>query len=152
MKNILCQYLWNRDFDSSRDRWISYRATFAYLHRTCYFLLGHGQSTSNEVPTLWYKWTGESLIVIEQPIPHQIRAELKRRPFYQLEPRHVTKTGASLDAASKRQIIRTRLRSNMKTPKGEIEFLKTPDQAKLLKEEVDPMFWKQIDDLLADKT
>ncbi|OTA99894.1 hypothetical protein M426DRAFT_27115 [Hypoxylon sp. CI-4A] len=119
LKNLLCRHLWRRDFDGCQDRWSSYRATFAYPYRTYYFLLDHA---------------------VEQPIPHPILAELKRRPFYQLQPRNVARTGVSLYAASKRQIIRTRLRSNMKIPKGEIEFLRTPDQAQLLKEEVDPMF------------
>ncbi|KAI0902698.1 hypothetical protein F4823DRAFT_428818 [Ustulina deusta] len=47
MKNLLCQHLWNRDF--------------AYEGRRCYFLLDHGQPSSNDVPVLWYKWTGTSL-------------------------------------------------------------------------------------------
>ncbi|KAI0434207.1 hypothetical protein F5Y09DRAFT_296895 [Xylaria sp. FL1042] len=51
------------------------------------------------------------------------------------------------DAATRRQMIRSRLRSNMKIAPVEFELLRNPDQVALLKAEVDPKFWDQIDHL-----
>ncbi|KAI8944096.1 hypothetical protein F4801DRAFT_260734 [Xylaria longipes] len=149
MKNLLCQHLWNRDFDYNYDRWQDYGAAFAYEGRTCYFLLDHGQSTSNNVPVLWYKWTGKSFIFIEAPLPNEMRAKLKSYPF--IRPKREPLQGSAsppIDAATRRQMIRFKLRSNMKIAPIELELLRNPDQVALLKADVDPKFWDQIDDLV----
>ncbi|KAI0867216.1 hypothetical protein GGS24DRAFT_378016 [Hypoxylon argillaceum] len=148
MKNLLCQHLWNRDFDYNHDRWQAYGAAFAYEGRRCYFLLDHGQSTSNNVPVFWYKWTGNSFQLIEDPLPAQMRAKLKSYPFIRpkQEPLQVRESPPP-DAATRRQMIRSRLRYNMKIAPMELELLKNPDQVALLKAEVDPKFWDQIDHL-----
>ncbi|KAH8165911.1 hypothetical protein CIB48_g2326 [Xylaria polymorpha] len=51
------------------------------------------------------------------------------------------------DAVTRRQMIRSRLRSNMKIAPMELELLGNPDQVALLKAKVDPKFWDQIDHL-----
>ncbi|KAI1434158.1 hypothetical protein GGR50DRAFT_695438 [Xylaria sp. CBS 124048] len=144
MKNLLCQHLWNRNFDSSQDRWDVYRATFAYPNRRCYFLLDHGQSADANVPVFWYKWTGKSFVRREGPMPHLMRVELKKRPFMP-EKRELKRVRP--DAAMRRQMIRTRLRCGIKLPRFELEFLKDPEQVASLKEIIEPMFWDQIDEL-----
>ncbi|KAI3321349.1 hypothetical protein HD806DRAFT_503798 [Xylariaceae sp. AK1471] len=149
MQNLLCQHLWNRDFDYNHDRWQEYGAAFAYEGRRCYFLLDHGQSTGNDVPVLWYKWTGKLFQFIDNPLPNQIRAKLKHYPF--IRPKREPFQGEALsspDAATRRQMIRYRLRSNMKIAPVELELLGNPDQVALLKAEVDPKFWDQIDNLV----
>ncbi|KAI5859767.1 hypothetical protein GGS23DRAFT_259632 [Durotheca rogersii] len=152
MKNLICRHLWDRDFDHRRDRWSSHLANFGYDNRTCYFLLDHGQCTGGEaaVPVLWFKWTGTSFVAVQKPLPHRFRLELERRPFYQArQPPPATKRSREpLDAATRRQIIRSRLRSNMRIPETDVEFLRNPEQARLLKEEIDPRFWERVDALL----
>ena len=61
MKNLICQYHWNRDFNPAHDRWYISGATFGYPNRRCYFLVDYGQST-DDVPVLWYRWNGEVLL------------------------------------------------------------------------------------------
>ncbi|KAF2971476.1 hypothetical protein GQX73_g2057 [Xylaria multiplex] len=146
MKNLLCQHLWNRDFDYTHDRWQEYGAAFAYEGRRCYFLLDHGQSTTNDVPVLWYKWTGTSFQLIESPLPAQILGKLKGYPFIPPK-RERSEAQPPPDAATRRQMIRFKLRSKMKIAPVELELLKNPDQVALLKAEVDPRFWDQIDHL-----
>ncbi|KAI1363993.1 hypothetical protein F5Y08DRAFT_308024 [Xylaria arbuscula] len=148
MKNLVCQHLWNRDFDYEHDRWQEYGAAFAYEGRRCYFLLDHGQSSSNDVPVLWYKWTGTSFELIESPLPPQMRAKLKAYPFIRSKRElSQVKEPTPPDAATRRQMIRYKLRSSMKIAPVELELLGNPDQVALLKAEVDPRFWDQIDRL-----
>jgi hypothetical protein len=62
MLDFICQHHWNRDYDPDQDRWSVYGAQFGYDNRRCYFLVDHGQSaTDDDVPVLWYQWTGESV-------------------------------------------------------------------------------------------
>lgn len=62
LKNAICQAVWQRDFDSTQDRWHSHGAYFGYHNRRCFFLLDHGVSDKvEEVPVLWYRWTGDRL-------------------------------------------------------------------------------------------
>jgi hypothetical protein len=61
--DLVCQHHWNRNFVFGEDRWNSYGTEFGYDNRTCYFLVDHGQSaTDDDVPVIWYQWTGESLL------------------------------------------------------------------------------------------
>lgn len=59
--DLVCQHHWNRKFVFGEDRWNSYGAQLGYYNRTCYFLVDHGESATDDVPVLWYRWTGESL-------------------------------------------------------------------------------------------
>ncbi|KAI1405167.1 hypothetical protein F4819DRAFT_445073 [Hypoxylon fuscum] len=148
MKNLICQHYWDRDFDYNRDRFYAYRADFAYEGRRCYFLLDHGHSDTDDVPLLWYKWTGNTFIAIEHPLPIQLRAKLKHYPFIKPQTQHRPEKSSAVDDATRRQMIRSRLRSNMPIPKVEVELLKNPEQVRLLKDSVDPRFWQKIDALL----
>ncbi|KAK5636087.1 hypothetical protein RRF57_011799 [Xylaria bambusicola] len=77
-----------------------------------------------------------------------MRAKLKRYPFIRpkQEPSQV-KESSPPDAATKRQMIRYKLCSNIKIAPVELELLGNPDQVALLKAEVDPKFWGQVDHL-----
>jgi hypothetical protein len=62
MLDLICQHHWKRDFHPGQDRWSVYGARFGYDKRRCYFLVDHGQSTTDDdIMLLWYQWTGESL-------------------------------------------------------------------------------------------
>ena len=62
MRNLICQHHWKRDFDKHQDRWNVYGHEFSYERRTCYFLVDYGDlEPPGELPTLWYKWIGDSL-------------------------------------------------------------------------------------------
>ncbi|KAI1823276.1 hypothetical protein F4861DRAFT_540146 [Xylaria intraflava] len=151
MKNLLSQHLWNQDFDHRHDRWQVYRAMFGYPGRTCYFLLDHGcdSATSNDVPVLWYKWTGKSFKLIESPLPHAMRAKLKEYPFIP-SPCQLPLYRGPVDAAMRRQMIRTRLLCDMKLSRPERELLEDPEQVAALKSDIDPRFWPKIDALAGD--
>ena len=61
-RNLICQHHWKRDFDKHQDRWNVYGHEFSYERRTCYFLVDYGDlEPPGELPTLWYKWIGDSL-------------------------------------------------------------------------------------------
>lgn len=68
MRNTVCQHVLNRDFDRAQERWFPYRDHFGLHDCECFFLIdhhGYDHTTTGaeeeEVPVLWYKWTGESL-------------------------------------------------------------------------------------------
>ncbi len=77
-----------------------------------------------------------------------MRAKLEGYPF--IRPKREPLQGEASpppDAATRRQMIRYKLRSNMKIAPIELELLGNPNQVALLKAEVDPKFWDQIDHL-----
>lgn len=65
MRNIICQHHWNRDYDFRQERCQVRHGDFGFDNRICYFLLDSGINLSSleDVPILWYRWTGESLLV-----------------------------------------------------------------------------------------
>jgi hypothetical protein len=40
-KNIICQRLWNRDFDPLQERWYPFNPLFGLRGRKCFFLIDH---------------------------------------------------------------------------------------------------------------
>lgn len=77
-----------------------------------------------------------------------MRAKLKRYPFSRSKRKPPqAKQSSPPDVATRRQMIRYKLRSNMKIAPVELELLGNPDQVALLKAEIDPKFWDQIDHL-----
>lgn len=76
-----------------------------------------------------------------------MRAKLQHYPFIRPKQPSQAKELSPPDATTRRQMIRYKLRSNMKIAPVELELLGNPDQVALLKAEVDPKFWDQIDHL-----
>ncbi|KAI1486683.1 hypothetical protein F5X96DRAFT_673410 [Biscogniauxia mediterranea] len=149
MRNLICQHVWGRNYDYDQDRWNTYGTDFAYEGKTCFFLVDHGNSPSEDVPIFWYIWTGESLVEVDQPLPERVQARLKTDyPFLRPRMQGLRKM-TRIDDDTRRQIIRSRLLSKMKIPKPEVDFLlNNPDQVELLKADIDSRLWETIDSLL----
>ncbi|RMJ15869.1 hypothetical protein CDV36_004475 [Fusarium kuroshium] len=120
VQNTVCQHHWQRDFDRSQERWYSRGDYFGLKNRKCYFIIDHhGQDHTieeEEVPVLWYKWTGESLIRVNEELPSKMLKELKKWPFT-WEGRKFHKAPKGPDGKYEplvhRQIIRSYLRQGM---------------------------------------
>jgi len=151
MRNLICQHHWNRDFDWDQDRWNVYGHYFGCENRNCYFLIDHGHSESPEdPPVLWYKWTGKFLIAMQQTLPAKIQSKLREYPFSRRPIQRLRSgTPARLDAATHRQIIRSKLRCDMTIIDGDVQFLAThPEDARWLKNNIEPRLWLKIQSLL----
>ncbi|KAL7915846.1 hypothetical protein GGI35DRAFT_473172 [Trichoderma velutinum] len=151
IRNIICQHHWNRDFDWNTDRWNSYGDDFGYENRKCAFCIDHGESTEDP-PILWYKWTGESLIAIQQTLPEEIQSRLEKYPFTRPPNQHSRKRKpipGRYDAKTFRQIIRSNLRRDAIITDDSIQFLAThPEDSRWLKDNIEARFWLKIQSLL----
>ncbi|KAK4081614.1 uncharacterized protein Triagg1_2355 [Trichoderma aggressivum f. europaeum] len=152
IRNIICQYHWNRDFDASKDRWNSYGDNFGYENRNCYFLIDHGESTEDP-PILWYKWTGKSLIAVQQTLPEEIQSMLEKYPFTRPPVQRSRKpTPGRYDAKTYRQIIRSNLRRDAIITDDCIQFLAThPEDATWLKDNIEARFWSKVQPVLESR-
>ncbi|KAM6482526.1 hypothetical protein HDV62DRAFT_45828 [Trichoderma sp. SZMC 28011] len=155
IRNIICQYHWNRDFDWDKDRWNSYGDDFGYDNRNCYFLIDHGES-AEDPPILRYKWTGKTLIAIQEPLPEEIQSKLKKYPFTR-QPRQPNRrsgnpTPGRYDPKTYRQIIRANLRRDAILTDDCIYFLAThPDDAAWLKDNIEARFWSKVQSALESR-
>jgi hypothetical protein len=62
MLHRICQFQWNCKYTAGVHRWYTYGDEFGYNNRLCFFLIDYGTtSNDDDVPTLCYEWTGESL-------------------------------------------------------------------------------------------
>lgn len=90
MQNLICQHIWGRDFDSTRERVWS-KGEFDLDDHDCWFLVEHygaDRDTAedrdlpdSDPPMLWYNWTGTELSVFSPPInqsPPLFRKEKKK--------------------------------------------------------------------------
>ncbi|ROT43181.1 hypothetical protein SODALDRAFT_319694 [Sodiomyces alkalinus F11] len=150
LKNGICRAVWQRDFDSTQDRWHSHGAYFGYHNRRCFFLLDHGVSNKVEqVPVLWYRWTGDQFEKIPSSLPAAIRTELDKYPFTEQpsSPRRAKIVLSECTNEYRLELIAARLRHLLKPTRGDIEFLsQNPDLIDQLREAA-PHFQAQIDEL-----
>ncbi|KAF4973625.1 hypothetical protein FZEAL_9269, partial [Fusarium zealandicum] len=147
MRNLICQHHWNRDFDWDQDRWNIHGNDFAIPNRNCYFLIDHGHSEpSEDPPVLWYKWMGESLIAMQQALPRKVQRKLRDYPFSRRPIQRVrSEPSGRFDAATHRQIIRTKLRCDMIIIEDDLRFLRAhPEDASWLKNHIEPQLWMKI--------
>ncbi|PNY27018.1 Uncharacterized protein TCAP_03056 [Tolypocladium capitatum] len=146
MLDVICQHVWNRNFDSRQDRWTQDGALFAYDHRRCYFLVDNGESPADsDVPVLWYDWTGETLRAMPQVLPPKIQTRLKEYPFNKKDnpPRPPP------DANIRRRSIRWKLRSEMELNDGDVGFLREdPEEVRRLEERIEARFWPKFEALV----
>lgn len=67
MRDRICQHFWHRDFIWGQDNMYCLGVEFGYDNRTCFFLLDtgmtaeHGQTSTDDPPIFWLRWTGDSL-------------------------------------------------------------------------------------------
>lgn len=59
MANRCCRKLWDRDFDSSRDR-LYHEGNYTAAHQRGYLLIDVG-SVEGAYNILWYRWENETL-------------------------------------------------------------------------------------------
>jgi hypothetical protein len=81
MRNLICQHVWNRDYDGSRERARHRGCEFAYDNRDCWFLVDYpftSAEPATQPPVLWYKWTSTSLLVVRVPTPIQALCSFHR--------------------------------------------------------------------------
>ncbi|KAL6805172.1 hypothetical protein J3E68DRAFT_421460 [Trichoderma sp. SZMC 28012] len=155
MKNIVCQLHWKRDFDCSQERMYPCGDDFDLKNRKCFFLIdhhGHDHTVQEEkVPVIWYKWTGESLVHMNENLPLRIQEELKKWPFT-WEARKFFRPfrgpDGEIDPEVQRDIIRCFLRRRIPLVGWHIKFLKEqPEHALWLKSHLDRELWVQIEPL-----
>ncbi|KAK1765077.1 hypothetical protein QBC33DRAFT_180896 [Phialemonium atrogriseum] len=126
MRNIICQHTWNRDFDFSQDRWNS--------------------PPTDDPPFLWYRWTGKSLVAIQHALPAELQARLRAFPFTRQPTRRPPgRAPVQFDPVRRREIIRTKLRSNMRIINDDLKFLREhPEHAKCLRDSIEPRLWSKV--------
>ncbi|KEY71903.1 hypothetical protein S7711_11474 [Stachybotrys chartarum IBT 7711] len=85
IENLIAQHHWKRDFDRDQERLFLYHDDFGLDNIRCYFLIdhhGYDHTVEEEiVPVLWYKWTGQSLIRINEELPSKVQRKLRKWPF-----------------------------------------------------------------------
>ncbi|KAL6895093.1 hypothetical protein GGI43DRAFT_429201 [Trichoderma evansii] len=117
---------------------------FGLKNRNCFFLIdhhGHDRTVQEEkVSVIWYKWTGESLVHINDTFPLWIQEEkfyrLPKGPDGKYEPK------------VQREIIRSWLNLGIPISAERIEFLReNPEHALWLKAHLHRELWAQIEPL-----
>jgi hypothetical protein len=66
MENLICQHVWQRNFDDYRERGWDYNCEFAWDSVECWFLVDHhgpDETLPPDPPVVWYRWTGRKLLV-----------------------------------------------------------------------------------------
>ncbi|RSM19530.1 hypothetical protein CDV31_001690 [Fusarium ambrosium] len=153
VRNIVCQHHWQRDFDRDQERWYAHGDNFGLKNRKCYFLIdhhGHDHTVEEEeVPVLWYKWTGESLVRVNEELPHKILKELKKWPFT-WAGRKFYKAPKGPDGKYEPKIYREIIKSQLRIGNGllneGIKFLREyPEHARWLKGHLEPELWVQVE-------
>ncbi|EHK26893.1 uncharacterized protein TRIVIDRAFT_62694 [Trichoderma virens Gv29-8] len=153
VKNIVCQRHWKRDFDRSQERMYPYGDFFGLKNRNCFFLIdhhGHDHTVQEEeVPVIWYKWTGESLIHMNDTLPLWIQEELKKWPFtWEGRTVHRLPRGpdGNFEPKVQREVIKSKLNLGIPMFARDIEFLREhPEHALWLKARLDRELWAQIE-------
>ncbi|KAK2589910.1 hypothetical protein QQS21_012412 [Conoideocrella luteorostrata] len=145
IRNVISQQHWNRASDFRRDRFTSYNAQFGFDNRTCYFLVDHGENpggNDDDIPVLWYRWTGDSLVSLSEALPSKIRKRLKKIPFtlkdwLETVPREVSD-------AEYRRAIRSDLYACVRLSDDAFRFLETFEHASWLEKNVEERFWSDF--------
>ncbi|KAL7919999.1 hypothetical protein ACQKWADRAFT_299862 [Trichoderma austrokoningii] len=150
IRNIICQHFWNKDYDKDVHRFHSYNAEFGYPNKRCYFLMDYGHSDIDP-PILWYEWTGESLIPINQVLPSRIKSILKTYSFERVYgPRNKPKP---LDNIAHREMIRWALACEVEIREEDKDFLRDhPEDVRWLKNKLEPRFWIKIEHYCKGRT
>ncbi|KAL7929146.1 hypothetical protein V8C35DRAFT_331915 [Trichoderma chlorosporum] len=155
VRNVVCQRHWKRDFDWSQERMYPYGDFFGLKNRKCFFLIdhhGHDHTVQEEkVPVIWYKWTGESLVHINDTFPLWIQEELKKWPFsWEGRKFHRLPKGpdGKYEPKVHREVIYSCLNLGIPISAERIEFLREhPEHALWLKAHLDRELWAQIEPL-----
>ena len=109
MENLICQHVWQRNFDDYRERRWDYNREFAWDSVECWFLVDHhgpDDIPPPDPPVIWYRWTGKELLVcleltcclksthcnsvmVHDPLPRRVRRRVRSYPFTRIPPEHL---------------------------------------------------------------
>ncbi|KAL2171279.1 hypothetical protein VTG60DRAFT_3385 [Thermothelomyces hinnuleus] len=166
MQNLICQHIWRRDFDRTRER-IWSKGEFALDDHDCWFLVdyhGAGRDPAEDrdppdpdPPMLWYNWTGTELLAVRDPLPHKVRREIQHYPFrrsrlryqkYVPGPRPPGQFRSQADEMRiQREILRNTLVSGLALTHELLRFARDhPDEAAWVRARVSPEAWARLDD------
>jgi hypothetical protein len=85
---------------------------------------------------------------MSQPLPLEIQTKLKEYPFTRPSIKDIPKR-PPLDAATRRQSIRTKLRSRMTPSNSDFEFMREhPEEVTWLKNHIEAQFWSEFESLI----
>ena len=86
-----------------------------------------------------------------QALPPEVQNKLKEYPFTRPSAQDTLKTPL-LDSVTRRQNIRTKLRSDMSLSNSDVDFLKgNPEDAKWLKDHIETRFWLKFESLATSR-
>ncbi|KAI9740965.1 MAG: hypothetical protein M1818_004571 [Claussenomyces sp. TS43310] len=144
--NGICQNHWNCDFKGPQFRYAVYNGRFGLNNQRCFFLVDHGESENDDdVPVLYYEWTGESL----KPLPQlaknpKIQAKLKHDvPFTRQPSKHCG------EKRPMREVLKQRLYCADHLRREEIDYIREhPEDAEWLKAHLYPRFWRKLEALI----
>ncbi|KAK4234786.1 hypothetical protein C8A03DRAFT_46963 [Achaetomium macrosporum] len=161
MVNLICQHVWQREYDKFRERVWNYHCHFALDNVECWFLVDHhgpDPSPPPDPPIVWYRWTGTEFVMMRDPLPGRVRRELRHYPFQRVAyhvliqeypkrrtPR-VYKSRAE-EIRVKRKMLRDTLLSSLGLTEELLRFVQDcPDAAEWVKARVPPETWARLED------
>ncbi|EAQ89049.1 predicted protein [Chaetomium globosum CBS 148.51] len=158
MENLICQHVWQRNFDDHRERAWAYNCEFAWDSVECWFLVDHhgpDPMPPLDPPVVWYKWTGA-----EFPLPRKVRRRVRSYPFTRIPPEQLLKRRTPRPIPPPREfesraeeirVQRARLRNTLACNLGLTEELvrfakENPGPAEWVRARVPPDAWARVDD------
>ncbi|KND87594.1 hypothetical protein TOPH_07718 [Tolypocladium ophioglossoides CBS 100239] len=119
----------------------SYNDRFALDNQRCFFLVDYGNSQNDEdVPILFYEWTGESF----KPLPQlakdpKIQARLKGTPFT-WQPKDPNRAKTPI-----RRLIKESLYCDEDISSTDLDYMREhPEDLQWLKGHIRPRFWRKF--------
>ncbi|RJE25272.1 hypothetical protein PHISCL_02422 [Aspergillus sclerotialis] len=131
-------------FQCSEIPLASQGAQFGLNNKRCFFLVDYSESENDdEVPVLYYEWTGESL----KPLPQlanepEVQTSLKDEvPFTQrrrMKP-------SNREPPPIRRLVKSRLYSEQSIPESDLDYMREhPEDREWLKTHVRPRFCEEV--------
>ncbi|KAK3292990.1 uncharacterized protein B0H64DRAFT_403257 [Chaetomium fimeti] len=161
MVSLICQHVWQREYDQFRERDWSYHCHFAVDNVECWFLIDHhgpDPTPPPDPPLIWYRWTGTKFMIVHGRPPSGVRRELQYYPFERVAhyilteeyPRRRTPRvykSRDEEIRVKRHMLRHTLLSNLCLTEELLRFVKDfPDAAERVKARVPPEAWARLED------
>ncbi|CAH0019383.1 unnamed protein product [Clonostachys rhizophaga] len=130
----------------------NYHDFFGLDNVECFFLVDHhGYDHTIEeekVPVLWYKWTGESLVRINQELPSKIQRKLRKWPFTWegRKFRRPKRPDGECELVTHRRLLMSKLLLGIPIFDEDIKFLREhPEHAQWLKDHMERQLWAKVE-------
>ncbi|KAK3900817.1 hypothetical protein C8A05DRAFT_45412 [Staphylotrichum tortipilum] len=161
MVSLICQHVWQREYDQFRERVWNHHLHFALDNVECWFLVDHhgpDKSPSPDPPLVWYQWTGAEFVVLNNPLPRKVRREIRHYPFRRVANHILTREhpkrptprvykSRAKEIRIKREILYDTLRSNLTLTEDLLRFVQDcPEPAEWVKARVPPEVWARLED------